>query len=158
MLATMFYTATDASTAMYAPTEDAAAREVAVSAASAMNEETPMYGVYPDASASTSTGRASTACVWAWMAWRRTMMHATGLTSYPPPACRTPAGAGRGLDGSCTRQASTVSAWAELTAGVKDIPRSDVGSNAPAGKRESRVLEAAEKHTPSRGELERAIV
>jgi hypothetical protein len=71
----MLYIATGALTAMYAPTEGAAAREVAASAAREMNEESAMCGVYPGASASTRSGSASAAGVCgAWMAWRTMSM------------------------------------------------------------------------------------
>jgi hypothetical protein len=92
----VFWTATGALAEMYAPTgcEGAAARGIAARAASVMTRE----------------GR----CVVCIRARERRMGmrgvnrveedgdHATGLTSSPPRAwCRTPVGAGRGLDGSC---------------------------------------------------------
>jgi hypothetical protein len=85
MSASTFYIATGALTAMYAPTESAAAREVAASAAREMNEETAMYRVYPGTSASTRSGRASVAdACGAWMAWRTMSMRRDWLVVRRP--------------------------------------------------------------------------
>jgi hypothetical protein len=65
----MFYTATGAFAAMYAPTEGAAAREVAASAASGRDEGRPMSGVYPGSSASMSS-EGSPPRVYAGRGWR----------------------------------------------------------------------------------------
>jgi hypothetical protein len=106
MLSSMFCNATGALAATCAATESAGAREVAANAASAMDEIRAVFGVYPYASAITSSGRAFAACVCgAWMAWRRTIMHATRLTSFAPFVwCRTPFGAGRKLEDTCAGQ------------------------------------------------------
>jgi hypothetical protein len=79
MFANMFCAATGASAAMYAPTEGAAAREVAASAASVTDEErlrTRMVGI---AGASVSSGRASVVYLCrAWRAWKKTtIIHST---------------------------------------------------------------------------------
>jgi hypothetical protein len=67
---------------MHAPTEGAAAREVAASAAREMDEETAMYGVYPSTIASTRSGRASApGLCGAWMAWRTRACDVTGPLS-----------------------------------------------------------------------------
>jgi hypothetical protein len=63
MVSSMFCNATGALAATCAPTESAGAREVAANAASAMDEIRAMCGLYPYASAITSSGRAFAACV-----------------------------------------------------------------------------------------------